>query len=481
MSQFPDSSNLNHPASPSGSGLNRREFVGLAATAAAIGAVGGINPRASAASARPLGVPAGSGGALLAPPGPPTVQGKPMTGTLRIGLIGCGGRGTGAAIQALRADRNVKLVAMGDVFGDRIESSYKNLVAEMGEDAAKKIDVPPDRRFLGFDSHHKVLESGVDVVLLCGYPAFRPAQYKAAVEAGKHIFVEKPLAVDAPGIRSVLESAKLAREKGLTSLVGFCWRYDAGMREAYSRLHEGLIGDIVTVHTTYYTSTLSKRKRQPDWSDTEFQMRNWWHFAWLSGDHIVEQSIHSVDRMSWAMKDKLPKQVICLGGRQARTGDESGNVYDHFSAVYEWDNGQRAFHSTRQMDGCPSDNQDYVFGTKGSAIVDGWRPFHQAKDPAGKVLWEKTDKVQDMYQSEHDALFAGIRSGNMINDTERGANSTMLAIMGRMAAYTGQTITWEEAINSTEKLGPDKVVMGPMPVAPVPVPGRKKPAASAPT
>jgi predicted dehydrogenase len=404
----------------------------------------------------------------------PEPKGTPLTGTLRIGLIGCGGRGTGAALQALKADPDSKLVAMGDIFSERIDSSLAEIAKALGDKAEGRLDVPQERRFTGFDCHDKVLAAGVDVVLLCGYPAFRPAQYRAAIEAGKHVFVEKPLAVDGPGVRHVLETARMARSKGLSSLVGFCWRYNTGMREAYRRIHEGPIGDVVSAHTTYYTGTLPKRKRQPEWSDVEFQLRNWWHFAWISGDHIVEQAIHSIDRMAWAMGDRLPRQVVCLGGRQARTGEESGNVFDHFSAVFEYEDGLRAFHGTRQMDGCPSDNNDYIFGTKGSALVDGWRPLYQAKDPSGKVIWQRTDKDPDMYQCEHNELFAGIRSGNVINDTERGAHSTLMAIMARTSAYSGQTVTWEQAMNSEEKLGPDIVVFGPMPVAPVPVPGRKQ-------
>ncbi len=455
--------------------LSRRTFVKSAALTVPV--VAGFTSLLSARSveaSQPAGAPAAAEVAAITAP-----AGVPQHGTLRIGVIGCGGRGTGAAVQALMADPNVILVAMGDVFADRLESSLKGISDEMGDQAAARVQVPPERRFVGFDAHEQVIGSGVDVVLITGYPAFRPAHLKAAIAAGKHVFAEKPLAVDAPGIRSVLESAKLAKEKSLALLVGFCWRHNPGMKAAFEQVAApgSGIGDVVSVHTTYHTGTLSKRPRKPEWSDMEFQMRNWWHYTWISGDHIVEQAVHSIDRLSWAMGDKTPTKVTCLGGRAARSGPESGHVFDHFSGIYEYANGARAFHTTRQIDGCPSDNTDYIYGTNGMAVINGWAPTYEIKDRTGKVTWKgkgSAEEASEMYQNEHNALFASIRAGRPINDAERAANSCLMAIMARMAAYTGQTITWEQAMNSKENLVPDPLQFGPLPTPDVAIPGKTK-------
>ncbi|MFN0133476.1 MAG: Gfo/Idh/MocA family protein [Phycisphaerales bacterium] len=393
---------------------------------------------------------------------------------IRVGLIGCGGRGTGAALQAINADPGVVLTAAGDVFPDRLASCLDALRKELGDDAATKVDVPPPRQFTGFDNYKGVIASDVDVVLLTSYPAFRPAHLKAAVDAGKHVFAEKPLAVDGPGARSVLESADAAKSKGLALLVGFCWRYNAGMRGAFDKINAGAIGQIQSVHTTYHTSTLSRRPRQEKWSDLEFQMRNWWHFTWISGDHIVEQAIHSIDRGAWAVNDRLPLRVTCLGGRAARSGPEHGNVYDHFAAIYEYEGGLRSHHTCRQIDSCPNDNTDYVYGTTGSAVINGWVPTYSVRDLAGKETWKFQGEIKDMYQAEHDELFASIRAGKPIHDGHRGANSTLMGIMARMAAYTGQTITWEQALNSKEALVPETLAFGPGPAADVAIPGKTK-------
>jgi predicted dehydrogenase len=395
---------------------------------------------------------------------------------LKIGVIGCGGRGTGAAVQALRADPKTVLWAMGDVFADRVEASHAAIAEEMSSEPAR-VDVPGERRFVGFDSYQRVIDSGVDVVLLTGYPAFRPVQLAAAVASGKHVFAEKPLAVDGPGIRSCIESARRAKEQNLALLVGFCWRHNPGMRGAFDKVLNGGVGDVVSVHTTYHTGTLGKRPRQPGWSDMEFQLRNWWHFSWISGDHIVEQAVHSIDRLAWAMGDAVPASVQCLGGRAARKGEESGDAFDHFAAAYDYADGRRCFHSCRQIDSCPSDNTDYVYGTKGSCEINGWKPTYRVKDRRGKAVWNGAGSAEEasrMYQFEHDALFASIRSGRCVNDGERSANSCLMAIMARMAAYSGQTVTWEQALNSAESLVPADLRFGPAPSVRVAVPGVTK-------
>lgn len=397
-----------------------------------------------------------------------------QSSTLKVGLIGCGGRGTGAAMQALTADEGAILTAMADVFPEHIDKSLAGLSKHFGERATHKIDVPPERKFVGFDAYQGLIDSGVDVVLLATPPAFRPAHFKACVEAGKHTFVEKPMAVDAPGIRAMYEAVELAQQKKLSVVSGFCWRYADAEREIFRRIHEGAIGDIISVHTTYHASTLAQRPRKPEWSDMEWQLRNWWHFTWLSGDHLVEQACHSVDRLAWSMNDKLPLRCVALGGRAARKGAESGHVFDHFTVIYEYDDGRRAFHTCRQIDNTPGDNTDYIYGTTGSAIVSGWIPARQIKDKHNQVVWSYDGPSKDMYQNEHDALFASIRSGTPINDGIQMCNSTLMAIMGRMAAYTGQTISWEQAMNSQENLLPEKLEMGEMPIAPVAVPGVTK-------
>lgn len=380
---------------------------------------------------------------------------------LKIGLIGCGGRGTGAAAQALAADKNVKLTAMGDAFSDRLKSSLENLKKQT---PAEKIDVSEDRCFVGFDAYRQVIDSGVDVVLLCTPPHFRPAHFKAAVAAGKHVFAEKPVAVDAPGVRSVLATAEEAKKKGLAVVSGLCYRYDLPKRETMKRIHDGEIGDIVAINVNYNTGTLWMHPRKPEWSDMEWQLRNWLYFTWLSGDHNVEQHVHSLDKAAWAMNDEPPVKAFGLGGRQVRVQPEFGHIFDHHAVVYEYASGVKLFAYTRQQAGCSVDVSDYVMGTKGTADV-----MHHEIRAADK--WRYRGPKPNMYQVEHNELFASIRAGNPINNSEYMARSTMLAIMGRMATYTGQTITWDQAINSKEDLTPAKYEWGPLPVAPVALPG----------
>ena len=420
-----------------------------------------------------------------APPQPPLPRSRPLTGTIRVGVVGCGGRGTGAIVQALRADPDVRLVAMGDVFQDRLDGCYRSINEELGDRAATAINVPSSRRFVGLDCFRPVLACDIDLILITGYPAFRPEQLKAAIDAGKHVFAEKPLAVDATGIRTVKHAAREAAAKGLNLVVGFCWRYNPGMREAFRHVNGGGLGRIITAHTCYHTGTLTKRPRRPEWTDTEFQLRNWWHFTWLSGDHIVEQSIHSVDRLMWATGDRLPEKVICLGGCAARTGPESGNSFDHFAALYHYSDGTRAYHTARQIDGCPSDNTDYIYGTDAWCEINGWKPTYLTRDYNGRTIWEHKRPVQadintavrddeDMYQVEHNELFAALRSGRPINDGERAANACLMGIMARMAAYTGQTVTWQQALESKESLVPPNLAMGTLEAPKLAVPGRSK-------
>ncbi len=367
--------------------------------------------------------------------------------TLKVGLVGCGGRGSGAANQALNADPNVVLYAMADVFEDRLNSSLDNLTKAHG----KKVTVPADRKFIGFDAYQKLIDSGVDVVLLATPPTFRPDQLTAAIDAGKHVFCEKPVAVDTPGIKKVLAAAKKAKEKDLSLMSGFCWRYHLPKRAIFDKILGGAVGNINTIYNTYNTGTLWSKPREADWSEMEYQMRNWLYYNWLSGDHIAEQAIHSLDMMAWAMGDKPPVSAMGTGGREVRTGDKFGNIYDHFAITYAYDDGPRGFHFSRQQFNCANSYAVEVFGDKGKALIDCTRDKHTIE---GAEKWRYKGEQNDMYQTEHDELFAAIRKGKPVNDGEFMSHSTMLAIMGRMAAYTGQEITWEQAMNSKDKLGP---------------------------
>ena len=388
---------------------------------------------------------------------------------IRIGFIGCGGRGSGAAGQALRADSGAVLWAMGDAFQDRLDGSLGNL--KKASDIADRIDVPTERRFVGFDAYQHVMDSDVDLVILTTPPGFRPMHLKAAVDAGKHVFLEKPMAVDATGVRSVLDSCRRAEKQNLKVCSGFCWRASYPQRAAYSRILDGQIGDITSMHTTYYAGTLGQKKRKPEWSDMEWQMRNWWHFTWLSGDHIVEQACHSIDWINWAKNGEMPVSVTALGGRQAREGAGSGNAYDHFAVIYEYADGTRCFHTSRQMDNCPSDNTSYVTGTKGTCAINPWTPSCVIE---GENSWRYEGDNPNMYQVEHNELFASIRNNKPMNHGQWMCNSTMMAIIGRMSAYTGQTISWDEAFYSPHDLSPAAYEFGDLTVAPVAIPGRTK-------
>jgi predicted dehydrogenase len=384
---------------------------------------------------------------------------------IRIGLIGCGGRGTGAAGQALNADPNVKLIAMGDVFADHLQSSLSQLRKD--ETLAGKIDVKDDHCFIGFDAYKQVLATPIDVVLLTTPPHFRPLHLKAAVEAGKHIFAEKPVAVDAPGVRSVMATCAEAKRKKLSLVSGLCYRYENSKRETMKQVHDGAVGEIVALQTSYDTGALWMKPRQPGWSDMEWQLRNWLYFTWLSGDHIVEQHIHSLDKMAWAMQDQNPIRAMGTGGRQVRTGPEYGHIFDHHAVVYEYPHGVKLFAYCRQQVGCAHDITDHIMGTKGTCEV-------MKHTITGEHKWRYKGPEEDMYQNEHNELFASIRSGKPIYNGDYMTKSTLLAIMGRMATYTGQVITWEMALNSKEDLTPAKYEFGSLPVPPVAMPGITK-------
>jgi len=372
------------------------------------------------------------------------------TETLRVGLIGCGGRGTGAAFQALSADDRVELTAMADLFEDNLRASLNQLEERMPD----KVRVAPERRFLGFGAYQDLIDSEVDVVLLATPPGFRAPHLKAAVEAGKHVFAEITAAVDAPGVRSVLASAELAQTKGLAIVSGFCWRYNAALRAAVERIRQGAIGPIRAAYSTYYRGGLSRKyhgPRTPEMSDLDWQIRDWYDYLWLSGDvTILLSGGHSVDKMSWWLDDAMPARAVALG---SRVFPSDGNTFDNAFVAYEYADGVRGFLGCRSHAGCYCENADYIIGAQGICTIGrGRSPVIE-----GRTTWRYDGPPVNMYQTEHDELFASIRAAAPINDGFRMARTTLMAIMGRMAAYTGKEVTWEQALHSQQTLVPDKL------------------------
>jgi len=382
--------------------------------------------------------------------------------TLKIGLVGCGGRGTGAAANALQADPYSKIVALADLFPDRMEQCRK-LLSRQAKDRFAATD---ETCFSGIDAYKALIDSGVDVVLLCSPPHFRPAHLEYAIKANKHVFCEKPVATDPAGVRSVLETCRLAKEKNLNVVSGLCWRYDDGVRETIKRIKDGAIGKIIATQEDYLTGTLWSRQRRPDQSDISYQMLNWMYYKWLSGDHIVEQFIHSLDKSLWLHDDEPPVSAYGVGGRQVRNTPEFGDVYDHFSVVYEWKDGTKTFATTRQFAGCFAEVEDYILGTKGTAKVI-------AHEINGENPWKFDGQKPGMYDQEHNELFAAIRKGETINNGTYMSYSTLMAILGREVAYSGKRITWEEIMNSKQNLSPTSYD-GPAPEVVVPMPGTYK-------
>jgi len=368
---------------------------------------------------------------------------------LKVGLIGCGGRGTGAAGQALRADRNVKLWAMADAFEDKITASFNLLSAD--REIANKIDVPAARRFTGFDGYQNVI-AACDVVLLCTPPHFRPIHLRAAVDARKHVFAEKPVAVDAAGVRSVLATCRDAQQRNLSIVSGLCLRHDNGFKDTVQRIHDGAIGDIVALQANDLRGPIWQRERTQDMTEMTWQMRNWYYYTWLSGDFNVEQHVHFLDVCAWIMRDTYPARCYGLGGRQTRTQAEFGHIYDHFGVCYEYENGAKLFSTCRQQVGCRNDMSAHAMGRRGTALLTERRRGLVIRTDGNERVYE--GPTNNMYQTEHDVLFASIRNARPLNNGEYMAKSTLMAIQARMAAYTGQMVTWDQAMNSREELSP---------------------------
>ncbi len=389
---------------------------------------------------------------------------------LKVALIGCGGRGTGAAAQALRTEGPVKLVAMADAFSDRLENSLNSIREAVGD----RVDVPESRRFVGFDAYEKAMADDVDVVILATPPGFRPMHFEHAVSAGKHVFMEKPVAVDAPGVREVLAAAEEAKRKNLKVGVGLQRHHQLPYLETVKRIRDGAIGDLVFLRCYWNGAGVWTRPRQPGMTEMEYQMRNWYYFNWLCGDHIVEQHIHNLDVCNWLVGD-YPVTAQGQGGRQVRTGKEHGEIFDHHMVEFTYASGVKMLSCCRHIQGCWSSVSEHAHGTTGAANVSGARIR-----PHGGEEWRYRGESPDPYQVEHDDLFHAIRNDVPFNEAEYGAKSTMTAIFGRMATYSGKQLSWDDALASNLSLSPERYAWDADPPTtpdeegryPIPMPGQ---------
>jgi len=426
--------------------LNRRNFI----TKAAVGTLGAAAVVSACSTEKSKVKP------ILEPPD--LLDKAPDGKVVKAGLIGCGGRGTGAAVNFLDAGPNLEIIALGDVFQDKIDNCRAKLKEQKG------VEIADENCFVGFDCCEKVIDSGVDLVLLCTPPHFRPQHVEAAINARKHVFMEKPCAVDPVGARSVLASSKKAESLGLCMVSGTIRRVQKDYMTTQLKVKNGEIGEITGANIIRNGGALWWRKRQPEWTDLEYMLRNWVNFCWLSGDHITEQFIHEIDVMSWHM-GRTPVKAIGWGGRQRRI---SGDQYDFFSIEYVYENGVRTHCAARQINGCTNRKVEQINGTNGYADASG-----KLYDLQGNEIWkypkpEEDDteskwKVTNPFVQEHINLVTGIRTGNTVNDAEAQVNSTLMTIMGRVSAYTGKDVSWEEIMNSDLYLGPKTYAFGPVP------------------
>ena len=394
--------------------------------------------------------------------------------SIKIGVIGTGGRGTGAIANVLMSAEGVEITALGDLNPDRIEQSRITLDQQAAEDrnfgARYKtgFKVTGDKVYTGFDAYQKVIASNVDMIILSTPPGFRPQHLAAAVAAGKHIFTEKPVATDSAGIRSVLATYEEALKKKLGIVAGTQRRHQAEYLATIERIHNGAIGDVVSGQVFWNQGGLWNNGRQPNWSDTEWQIRNWLYFTWLSGDHIVEQHVHNIDVANWVMKAH-PVKAIGMGGRQQRTDPKYGHIYDHFAVDFEYPSGARVMSMCRQIEGTTNRIGENFIGTKGSSDA--------SSRITGATPWtyQKPERAVNPYVQEHTDLIASIRAGKPLNELRTVAESTLTAILGREAAYTGQELTWDQVLKADlDLLPPGGQTFGPLPVPPVPVPGLTK-------
>ena len=366
--------------------------------------------------------------------------------TIRIGLIGCGRRGSSAAGQALLTNGPTKLVAMADVFNDRLQSSLRGIKGAHHN----KVDVPPDRQFVGFEAGLQMLQQDLDLVILATPPGFRPVQFEAAVAAGKHVFMEKPVAVDAPGVRRVLSAAASAKSNGLAVAVGLQKRHEPRYVETIHRLWEGAIGDIILTRAYWNGNSAWLNPRDEKLSEMEYQLRNWHYFNWLCGDHIVEQHVHNLDVVNW-LKNAYPATAQGQGGRQVQAGKKCGEIFNHHMVEYTYADGSKMLSQCRQIRGCWTHVSEHAHGSTGTANIQAGAIY----DIRGDRTWHYGRGGGDGHQQELEDLFAAIRKGEMPNEAEYGALSTMTAIMGRMATYSGNVVAWEDAVQSNIEISPN--------------------------
>ncbi len=403
----------------------------------------------------------------------------------KIGLIGCSHRGTRAAAQLLQTKGPAKLWALGDLFADKVEYSYNLLKEGTGrtydtepfKSMADKMDIPPDRQFTGFDAYQQVIDSGVNVVILASMPQFYPEHFRTSVEANKHVFLEKPAAVDPVGIRSIIETSKKAKEKNLTVVAGTQRRHQDYYLEVMKRIHDGALGEILTAQCYWLAAGGSDwgNPKQPGMSDMEWQIRNWRVHTWLCGDHINEQHIHNLDIINWALNSH-PVRCLGTGGRQVRIGENKGNVFDHFTLEFEYPNGIKVLSFCSQINGTSHRIGENIVGTAGTAEMNMNRGLIMAR---GKIQGENSysfkERPKSPYQQEMDDFADSIRNNKGANEGVQLAETTMTAIMGRMAAYTGQTVDWNRLMNDSKlDLSPEKLELGDLPVAPPAIPGKTK-------
>ena len=422
------------------SDISRRRFIGSVAAAGAAAVSAGAVHGAQAPSSAQVKKTQAPGGALL-----------------KAGLIGCGGRGRGAALNFLDAGPNLQVTALADVFPDRVAKAREILNDQRGQ------QIPESRGFTGFDAYKKLLDSGVDLVIHATPPHFRPMHMAAVVDARKHLFMEKPVAVDVPGVKAVMQTAERASSLGLSVMTGTQLRRDAARIEVWKRVRDGAIGDIRSLRAIRNQGALWYRVPQPGWSDMEYMIRDWVNWTWLSGDIIVEQHIHHLDAMLWVL-GKTPSKATGMGAHARRA---TGDQYDFFSIDYEYDNGVHMHSTIRQLNGCANERQEVIVGSTGSASLDGL-----IYDRDGRQTWKYDGPLNDPLVQEHVDWVTAIRTEVPVNTVKETANSTLMAIMGRDSAYTGKAMTWEDLLASTTRLGPTEYALGPVGLKPEPpVPG----------
>jgi len=425
---------------PSSPAYSRRQFIKTGAAASMLPLLGSLQPVFAAGSDR-----------------------------LKIGLVGCGWRGIDAVRNCVAADPSVQLVALGDAFADRVDAALKEFAEGGGDEkrpplAREQFAVTRERCFSGFDAYQQVIDAGIDLVLLVTPPQFRPRHLQAAVEAGVHVFMEKPVAVDPVGARRVMQLSDLAAQKGLAIVSGTQRRHSADYLETMARIKDGAIGELVGGQAYWMQEGLWHRGRQPAWSEMEYQMRNWLYFTWLSGDHIVEQHMHNLDIMNWAFGGP-PVKAYGMGGRQSRTDPKYGDAWDHFSVEYEYANGARVQSLCRQVPGTSTRVTERLVGTKGNATPSG--------TIRGENAWKFTGQLVNPYDQEHIDLIRSIRAGKPLNEGRQVAESTMTAILGRISAYTGREVGYAWLLEASKlDLTPAKLAWGDAPPVVIPVPGQ---------